>query len=95
MAIFTLLAIETIIAIVTLLAIEIDIHGYRDRPSHRNRHGYHDHTGHRNRHCFFRNRTGYQMQETCSRVDSLAPVTKVEVVKTVTSLLRCLCSSLA
>ena len=37
-------------AIVTALAIETDIHGYRDRPGHRNRHGYRDRPGHRNRH---------------------------------------------
>ena len=29
-------------AIVTVLVIETDIHGYRDRPGHRNRHGYCD-----------------------------------------------------
>ena len=57
-------------------------HGNRDRP------------GRSNRHSSFRNRTGYQMQGTRSRVDSLAPVIKAEVVETVASLLR-RCPSLA
>ena len=35
---------------------------------------------------FFQNQTEYQMQETCSEVDFLAPVTKAKVVETVTSL---------
>ena len=40
MVIVTLLAIETVMAIVTVLAIETDIHGYCDRPGHRNRHAW-------------------------------------------------------
>ena len=92
MAIVTLLAIETVMAIMTVLAIETDIYGYRDRPGYRNRHGYCDRWP-RNRHSWLSNtRNSFQgsLQGTVH-----VSLINTEVVKTVTSLLRYLCSSLA
>ena len=50
---------------------------YYDFTSRSNCHSYRDFTGHWNRHSSFRNWTGYQLQETCSKIASKAPSTLV------------------
>ena len=92
MAIVTLLAIETVMAIMTVLAIETDIYGYRDRPGYRNRHGYYDRWP-RNRHSWLSN-ARISFQGSLRGTVHVSLIT-AEVAKTVTSLLRYLCSSLA
>ena len=72
MAIVTALAIETDMAIVTVLAIKTDMVIVNVLAIETD----------------MAIVTEYQMQETRSRVDFLAPVTEAEVVETVTSLLR-------